>query len=137
MAVTKAVSFEESEDSMYDSDAETDTDDDLMVLMDEYDEKKYPENFGRIVMKTTSVLGNMHKIYAKGKFYLPPHSKRCYEVDLKHVICFQIDGVLDGIELICNILNPKLFDLDSEWQPSSSYISREKKYSLYVFSKYY
>lgn len=128
--IVKEVHFEDSEDSLYDSESETD--DELMMLVDEYDESNPKSNFGQIFMKLSPDEKDMYEIYTRNKFYLAPHSKRQYELNIKHLLEPFRFLYKNDFKVFCNIVNNKLFDLESEWQPSTSYIVHDKD-SLILF----
>lgn len=111
---------QDSDDSLHDTDS--DSDEELMMLTDDFDETLDTSKFGRIYMKLSPNERDMYEIFAKNTFYLPPHSKRQYILNIKHLLDpfrFLYDK---DFKVFCNIVNNKLFDLESQWQPSTSYI---------------
>lgn len=117
----KNVTFEDSEDSLYDSDSETDGE--LMALIDEYHEIEEPKKFGKVFMKPSPEEKDLYEIFAKNDFYLPPYTKKMYELNIKYLLDpFRLHSN-NNYKVFCNMVNQKLFDLESEWQPSSSYIT--------------
>jgi hypothetical protein len=112
----------DSDDSLYHSDDESD--DELMMLVDEFKEINQPTEFGRIIMRQPPLAeDDYYELYSMGKFYIPPHSKRQYTLETKQFLDISRITTEKDFKFICNITNEKLYDLDSQWQPSSSFIS--------------
>lgn len=111
---------DDSDDSM--NDTESDSDDELMMLTDEYNEISNPEEFGNIYMKASKEERDTYEIYARDDYYLPPYTQRDYELNIKSILDPFRGLYKNDFKVFCNIVNNKLFDIDSRWQPSSSYI---------------
>jgi len=121
-------SDEELDDEEVDSD---DSGDMLMMLEDEYNEQR--PDYGQITMKKDPLEPDMLILSTKDhSFYVPPFTTRHYELNLCHLL--GSEAIYDNYRILCDITNPKIKDLPSSWQPSSSYISQDKKLNcLYFF----
>lgn len=118
------------DDSMYDS--YSDTEDELMMLVDDYHEIDKPTEFGRISMRKVKSTEDVFDIHTITRFYLPPHTKKQYVLKIHEILDYDRINSTDDYQVICNIVNRKLFDLNSHWQPSSSYISQDEN-ELFLF----
>ncbi|KAI9327695.1 hypothetical protein BD770DRAFT_334370, partial [Pilaira anomala] len=95
---------------------------DLFMLEDTYGEKEdIDEEF--IIMEDNPSIDNNYIIKFNRPFYLSPYSQTCLFIQPLNVKPKE----LNQHKYILQITNKKLYDRESVWQPSSSYLQQTKK----------
>lgn len=123
---TDAEDLEEDEsesDELLPDSSDDESHGDLFMLEDTYGELQDLNDVAIIKIEKHNAIENVYVIKVKQSFYLSPYSQTKFDIKILNIE----PSELERNKFILQMTNEKLHDLNSVWQPSSSYLQQDEE----------